>query len=321
MSSGADSRARVAARITELTEARVPFVRATVVRAQFPTSATPGDTAIVLGDGSMDGFVGGQCAETSVRVAATEVLEAGAALLLRVLPGDDEEFPDTPGARTVVNPCLSGGAVEIFLEPQLPAPLVAIVGTSPIAEALASLTKGVSYDVERATSIAVTPGTSAIVVATHGHQEEEWLRAGLDAGVGFIGLIASPKRGTAVVESLGLTAAERERVHTPLGLWIGAKTADEIALSILAEIVKAIRLDGLRPSAERTATGASPSTQAVAFGRSEQPPPVTAIDPICNMTVIAAPGTPSATLDGARYWFCCTGCQSRFVEERGAVAV
>lgn len=321
MSSGADSRARVAARISELTEARVPFVRATVVRAQDPTSATPGDTAVILGDGTMDGFVGGQCADTSVRVAAAEVLEAGEALLLRVLPGDDDEFPDTPGARTVVNPCLSGGAVEIFLEPQFPPPLITIVGVSPIAEALASMAKSVMYEVERATSIAVPHGTTAVVVATHGHDEEAWLRAALDAGVGFVGLVAGPKRGGAVLDSLGLTSAERERVHTPLGLWIGAKTADEIALSIMAEIVKAIRLDGLRPSATPTGSSAAPQAQPVPFGRTEPQALVTAIDPICGMTVIVAPDTPAAELDGERYWFCCPGCQRRFVDERGAVAV
>lgn len=310
MSTGVQTQARIAARISELTAARVPFVRATVVRAQFPTSAQPGDTAIVLGDGSMDGFVGGQCAETSVRVAATEVLEAGEALLLRVLPGDDDTFPDTPGARTVVNPCLSGGAVEIFLEPLLPAPLVSIVGTSPIAEALASLAKAVSYEVERATAVAISPGTTALLIATHGNDEEAWVRAALDAGVGFVGLVASPKRGSAVVASLGLTAGERERVRTPLGLWIGAKTADEIALSILAEIVKAIRLDGLRPSA------AAAAAEPVTFGRAPVAELVTAIDPICGMTVVVGSDTPTATVDGEQHWFCCTGCRDRFLTDR-----
>lgn len=311
MSSGTESRARIAARIEQLTTGRVPFVRATVVRAQFPTSAVPGDTAIVLGDGSIDGFVGGQCAETSVRVAASDVLAAGEALLLRVLPGDDDDFPDTPGARTVVNPCLSGGAVEIFLEPLLPAPLVTIVGTSPIAEALASLSKAISYDVARPTTIDVPAGTSAVLVATHGHDEEAWIRAALDAGVGFVGLIASPRRGTAVLDGLGLDTAERERVHTPLGVWIGARTADEIALSTLAEIVKAIRLDGLRPG------GAAPSPAPVAFGRRPAPEPqvTTAIDPICGMTVVVAPDAPTATVAGEQYWFCCTGCRDRFLAD------
>ena len=115
---------RMNARATELLAERVPFVHATVVRAQSPTSARAGDDAIILSDGTIEGFVGGQCAEESVRVAALDVLGDGEALLLRVLPAGDEGFPERPGAKVVVNPCLSGGALEVFLEPQLPPPLL-----------------------------------------------------------------------------------------------------------------------------------------------------------------------------------------------------
>ena len=102
---------------------------------------------------------------------------------------------------------------------------------------------------------------------------------------------------------------ERTRVHAPVGLWIGARTADEIALSILAEIVQAIRLDGLQPSAPTA------EPQAVAFGRAAAPAHelVTAIDPICGMTVVVADTTPTATVDGDQFWFCCTGCRDRHV--------
>src|SRR5271156_5383478 len=119
------------ARMAELSARRVPFVHATVVRAEQPTSARPGDDAIILADGTMEGFVGGQCAEESVRAAALGALERGESLLLRVLPGGEGSFPDAPGAFVTVNPCLSGGALEIFLEPQLPPAVICIVGTSP----------------------------------------------------------------------------------------------------------------------------------------------------------------------------------------------
>ncbi|HEY5887042.1 MAG TPA: XdhC family protein, partial [Acidimicrobiales bacterium] len=107
-------------RMGALDAAAVPYVHATVVRAQPPTSTWPGAAAIVLGDGTMEGFVGGQCAESSVRAMALEVLDTGQAVLLRILPEGDEDFPEAPGARTVVNPCLSGGAIELFLAPHLP---------------------------------------------------------------------------------------------------------------------------------------------------------------------------------------------------------
>ncbi len=129
---------RMTARMTELVTERVPFVHATVVRAQVPASARPGDDAIVLADGSIEGFVGGQCAEGSVRVAALEALRDGESMLLRVLPEGESVFPESPGAHVVVNPCLSGGALEIFLEPLLPPPVIFLVGTMPIAQAVAS---------------------------------------------------------------------------------------------------------------------------------------------------------------------------------------
>ncbi len=114
----------MAARSNELQAERVPFVYAMVVRAQAPTSTRPGDDAIILGDGTIEGFVGGQCAGESVRSAALRVLQEGEPMLLRILPDGAEEFPELPGAQVVVNPCLSGGAIEIFLEPHLPAPVL-----------------------------------------------------------------------------------------------------------------------------------------------------------------------------------------------------
>ena len=109
-------------RAQQLLAARTPFVHATVVRAAPPASAYPGDEAILLADGTIEGFVGGQCAQNSVRKAALGVLQAGESVLLRVLPDGDVHFPEAPGACVVVNPCLSGGSLEIFLTPQLPAP-------------------------------------------------------------------------------------------------------------------------------------------------------------------------------------------------------
>src|SRR3954447_1978012 len=114
------------------------FVSAVVVRAQRPSSVRPGDRAVVSPDGTIDGFVGGACAEPAVRLHALRVLETGEPLLLRIVPGDDEA-PAQEGAVTVQNPCLSGGALEIFLEPHVPAPRVAVVGDTPIAHTLPAL--------------------------------------------------------------------------------------------------------------------------------------------------------------------------------------
>ena len=119
----------ISERVEELTRSGVPFVQATVVRAQEPSSARAGDRAIVLADGSMEGFVGGQCAAGSVRTAALDALSTGVGVLLRVLPDGDDIFPQAPGASIVVNPCLSGGALEIYLEPLLPSPALHLAGS------------------------------------------------------------------------------------------------------------------------------------------------------------------------------------------------
>src|ERR1044072_6570748 len=122
----------IAQRMDALISDRIPFVVATVVRAQRPTSVRPGDSGIVLGDGTIEGFVGGACAETSVRLQALRALETGEALHLRMVPEGDETA-EAEGAMVVENPCLSGGALEIFLDPRPPAPPVTVVGNTPIA--------------------------------------------------------------------------------------------------------------------------------------------------------------------------------------------
>lgn len=293
--------------MAELIAARLPFVHATVVRAQCPTSAHPGDAALVLGDGSFEGFVGGQCAEGSVRAASLGVLESGEALLLRILPEGEAPFPDTPGARTVVNPCLSGGALEIFLEPLLPAPLLAVVGTSPIAAAVAALAGPLGFAVTRDGEGPASPeGATAVVVSSHGRFEEESIRAALDAGVGLIGLVASHKRGAAVLDGLGLSAAERARVRTPIGVEIGATTAEEIALSIMAEVVRAVRVEGLTSAGSTGAASAAPVAA------------IQTVDPVCGMTVVIGPDTPHLTVEGREHWFCCTGCRDSFAKTAGA---
>ena len=235
------------ARATELEAERVPFVHATVVRAQSPTSARAGDDAIILSDGTIEGFVGGQCAEESVRVAALDVLGEGEALLLRVLPHGEEGFPELPGAKVVVNPCLSGGAFEVFLEPHFPPPLLYIVGETPISDAVVAQAEslGFAFASVRTLERQQPEGAVAVIVASHGSDEPESIRAALDADVRFIGLVASRRRGEAVLDAMDLTKRETDRVHTPVGLDIGARTAAEVALSIMAGVVRAMRTEGL----------------------------------------------------------------------------
>jgi xanthine dehydrogenase accessory factor len=164
-------------RVQQLRRARTPFVHATVVRAQPPSSAHAGDEAIMLSDGTIEGFVGGQCAQSSVRKAALGALQTNESVLLRVLPDGDVAFPEAPGACVVVNPCLSGGALEIFLVPQVPAPLIRVHGATPIADALVQLCGVLGYDALGGESLDDLAGTTALVIASHGGPEAEAIRA------------------------------------------------------------------------------------------------------------------------------------------------
>ena len=302
----------ISARMTELLTSRVPFVHVTVVRAEKPTSVRAGDDAIVLADGSIEGFVGGICAEGSVRTAALAALADGETLLLRVLPDSDEVFPESPGAQVVTNPCLSGGAMEMFLEPLLPAPVLGVVGDTPIAHAVRVMAGSLGFEVGRTED---ADHAVAVIVSSLGRGETEPIRAALDAGVGFVGLVASRRRGQAVLSELRLTDDEKARVRTPVGLWIGAKTAEEIALSIMAEVVKAIRIEGLT-APQREATDSTSPNSPPEPATPATPAIRTAIDPICGMTVIPGPSTAHLQLDGpdgpTEHWFCCAGCRDRF---------
>jgi len=284
----------IARRADALASERTPFVVATVVRAGHPTSVRPGDSGIVLGDGTIEGFVGGACAESSVRLQALRVLETGEALLLRIVPEGDETA-DTEGAMVVRNPCLSGGALEIFLEPRLPAPRIAVVGETPIGFALASLGERLGYDVVLSAGAPEdTADDVALVVASHGREEEDALASALGAGVPYVGLVASRKRGAAVVEELstrGVAADRLAKLRTPAGLDIGAASAEEIALSILAEIV------------------ASRSQQVTAAAAAE------AIDPVCGMNVAVTEATPRLEHEGRSIYFCGDGCRGAFQED------
>jgi xanthine dehydrogenase accessory factor len=296
------SRPEIEARAAALRADRVPFVHARVVLAERPTSAKPGDEAVVFADGTMEGFVGGSCAESTVRAQGITLLDTGEPLLLRITPSPEPGRTDTAGTLSVHNPCLSGGTLEIFLEPVVPSPLVLVAGDSPIASALVRLGAGLRYDVRAADENATLAGAAAFVVASHGRGEEDGLMGALAAGVPYVGLVASRKRGEAVLGSLDVDEAARGRVRTPAGLDIGARTPEEVALSILAEIVSHRRRESGRP--------------VVAEDVSAQP--AAATDPVCAMSVAAVDASLHLDHDGTRYFFCGSGCLRAFAADPAA---
>jgi xanthine dehydrogenase accessory factor len=298
---------------------RQPYVSATVVQVERPTSARPGDSAVVHPDGRIDGFVGGVCAESTVRMHALQAMATGESLLLRIVPGDGESPPDGEGMVTVRNPCLSGGALQIFLQPHLPPRRVTVYGSVPIAREVAELCRHIGYEVtvgEDAHS-ELPAETSAVVVASLGRFDEEAVLRAVAASVPYVGLVASPKRGSLVLSGLGLAPEDLARVHSPAGFDIGARTPREIALSIVAELISVL---GSNRSAESqrdsNSDGAGASVGTPATTRTGNVTSVvTAIDPVCGMTVAAIDVTLHRDVGGAVVWFCSESCLRSFEQD------
>jgi xanthine dehydrogenase accessory factor len=300
---------------------RQPYVSATVVQVERPTSARPGDSAIVYPDGRIDGFVGGVCAESTVRMHALQAMASGEPLLLRIVPGEHETPADGEGMVTVRNPCLSGGALQIFLQPHLPPRRVTVYGSVPIADEVAELSRHIGYEVtvcEDADS-ELAAETSAVVVASLGRFDEDAVLRAVAAGVPYIGLVASPKRGGVVLSGLGLAPDDLARVHTPAGFDIGARTPREIALSIVAQLVSVMSSNGRGESLLDTGSdgaGAGESMGGPVTTRAGDVTGVgTAIDPVCGMTVAAIAVTPHREVGGAVVWFCSESCMRSFEKD------
>lgn len=311
-------------RAAELKARGVPFVLATVVRCESPTSAKPGAKAIVDAGGAISGWIGGGCTQPAVASVAKKALADGQPRLIRVSPtrsGEPEE-----GILDFGMTCHSGGTVDIFLEPFGSRPNLLIIGASPAAQSLAGLAAQVGFEVfvsapgaDRdmfpaarqlfdGTDLAgISCGTpDFVLVATQGKRDEAGLEAALGTGAGYIAFIASDRKAAklrAYLKERGHDAKRVDEIVSPAGVEIGAVTPEEIALSVLAGLVKARRTLGA-PVSE-----AEPVRPQ---GASTQQPAASAIDPICGMTVGVATAEFRSEYRGASYYFCCAGCQQRF---------
>jgi len=324
------------ARAAELEAAGWPFVLATVVAVRRPTSARPGASGLVHPDGSIEGWVGGSCAQPVVVREALRALVDGQPRLLRLSRDAPAEGRRGDGVVELVMTCHSGGTLEIYVEPHLPAPVLWVAGTTPIAGALVELGAAagwrvslfdpiadpaafsaaervlVSSDIER-TDPAANP---AIVVATQGIWDEEALAAALARNAAYVGLVASPTRAAIVRSWLrdegGIPDERLAALRAPAGLDLGAETAEEIALSILAELVQVRR--------GTAAFVASPGPATLAGG-SQAPSlepavdDIVLLDPVCGMTVDRAHARHLAEHDGVVYAFCSMGCRTSFIRE------
>ncbi len=266
--------------MNRLRRAGEPFALATVVRTISVTAAKAGAKAVIRADGSIaGGWIGGGCARGATLKAARESLEDGETRLvsiqpedllkdLGVAPGEEKD-----GVRFARNMCPSKGTMDIFIEPVLPRPNLVILGASPVAVALADLGPRVGFDVtvcapaedqgafaeanERIEGYALPVEASAqrfLIVATQGRGDQVALKAAVSVGAEHVAFVGSRRKAATLREKLiaeGVSEVDLDRVKAPAGLDLGAITPEEIALSILAEILR-LRRKGQRGAPSET---------------------------------------------------------------------
>ena len=308
----------------ELVSRGESFATATVVRCQAPSSGKPGDKAIILPSGEIMGWIGGGCAQPVVVKEALKSLADRRPRLVRISPS-----PDSPeeGVVDYTMTCHSGGALDIYIEPVLPSPHIVILGRSPIAQTLTKIARTVGYAVtvvaadalkredfadaelhqEREFNLSVARVTerSFVVVSTQGEGDEEALEQAAKSGVGYIAFVASRTKAQKVFEYLrkkGISQSVLEQVRVPAGLNIGAGTPEEIAVSILSEIVQ------VRSTAEmkKAVPGTTKPSQGLPVLNAE------AKDPVCGMSVDSGKARYKTQHEGKWFYFCCGGCKEAF---------
>jgi xanthine dehydrogenase accessory factor len=307
----------------ELTRRGQPFALATVVWRQGPSSGQQGSRAIITAAGELHGWIGGACAEPVVIREARQVITEGAPRLL--LLGTPDQFgAAVPDGMTVVPiACQSEGALEVYIEPVLPAPHLLIVGRSPMVETLADLSRALGWRTtvldRGAFSAADADENSMVVVATQGHGDEDAVEQAVAAHPAYLGLVGSAKRGGAVLGYLadrGVPQDQLDRVRVPAGLDLGRTSHREIAVAILAELVQ-LRASGA-VQAGAVATGTGTQAGAAAAGSTAAPAPAETTDLVCGMTVSADSSIYPVEHEGVTYYFCCAGCRRSFQENPAA---
>lgn len=307
-----------------------PFVIATVVRAEKPTSAKVGAKAIITENGTLSGWIGGSCAEPTVKREAKKALLDGQPRFIRLCPPEQMGQAPQEGVIEIALTCISGGTLEIYIEAQLAQPHLAVIGHLATAEALVSLGKDLGWrvslmgldvtperfpDADRVLNnldfaqLSITKNTY-IVVASHGNYDEDMLVAALQSEAPYVALIASKKRAGVILQYLNeatLTKEQIARLKYPAGLDFGAETPEEIALSILAEIIQRRRQS---PVTNYQAPTANSQSTPISL-------PTEVLDPVCGMTVEIATAHFMSEYNGKTYYFCAAGCKRSFDKEPG----
>jgi xanthine dehydrogenase accessory factor len=282
----------------ELSRRGEEFALATVVWRQAPSSGQTGSRALITATGRLYGWIGGACAEPVVIREAQRVIAEGAPKLLLLGGEPTDHLPE--GMVAVPISCQSEGALQVYIEPVIPTPRLTVVGRSPMAHTLADLAKALGWRCEVLDGPDFPPAdldaSSVVVIATQGHGDEDAIEKAVSASPAFVGLVASRRRGEAVLGYLAERGVPRnllDRVQVPVGLDLGHTSHREIAVAILAQLVQ------LRAAGKLAPVAVPAAAPRIAEDR----------DPVCGMTVS---GSNPLEYAGVTYHFCCTGCRDAF---------
>jgi xanthine dehydrogenase accessory factor len=291
------------------------FAVATVVRYEAPISGKPGDKAIIFADGEVWGWIGGGCAKPAVVKEALKAIQDGRPRLVRISPS----YSEAEGIVAYNMTCHSGGTLDVYIEPVLPKPHILIIGRSPVGQTLARLGKVIHYTVSVAapdanqesypeadrvradlnlSELNIGPQTF-IVVSTQGECDEEALENALHTNASYVAFVASKTKAAMVLQYLGergISAERLRQVKAPAGIDIGAASPEEIAVSILAEIVQMNR-----------SKAANQHAPTMPFAEKQE-----AKDPICGMMVDMRAAKYKSEFEGRSFYFCCAGCKEEF---------
>ncbi len=303
-----------------------PYATATIVRRQIPSSGKPGDRAIITPDGQIHGWIGGGCTRGIVLKEALESLRDHKPRVVHISPDAREEGASGQTKRYTMT-CQSGGEVEVYIEPVLPKPQILIFGKSHIAMALARIAKTMDYrvaavvpaieegvfpTVDEVFSNTAFPGgdvfqNSYVVVCTQGEGDAEALFQALFLKAPYTAFVASRKKANGIYQELrlkGISMDQLKEIRTPAGLDIGAKLPEEVAISILAEIIQVFRakqaeIENHKPE---NGLGALPNNDYY-------------LNPVCNIPIQKSTAKHVLVYQDEKVYFCCDGCKVSFEKD------
>lgn len=307
--------------ISSLRESQEPFALVQVVNRQAPSSSKLGDKAIVKRNGKMTGWIGGGCVQGIVLKESADAIASGKPRLVRI----GKQLFNTQNKEGVMEytmTCQSEGQVEVFIEPYLPKPHVLVIGKTEIAKAVVKMAKALQFKVtgvaeganlqtfdavdELITQLDLskvkTTVFSFIVVATQGEQDEKALLEALKKVASYVGFVSSRKKISSIRQYLldeGVDPLKIDKLHSPAGIDINAKQPDEVAISILAEIIQV--KNGLNIKLDETISS-----------ETNEPAPSFYINPVCGIPVDMNNPKHVVQYGDEKVYFCCDGCKIKF---------